>query len=125
MLCEQLVEEDSLRAVELVKQHPGKMWVLDGDLMRPLLEQPGGETPWHSRQYQSLPPVYAQNSSLEIAWTHVLDPPLPTISGSRIAPFFTEGWEGFSIDYPVDVEAAEQAVARGEAALPPLPAGVG
>lgn len=108
---------DSLRAVELCRQHPGKMWVLDGDLMRPLLPQPDGETPLHSRQYQALPKVYAQNSSLEIAWARVLADPVPTISGQRVAPFFTEGWEGFSIDYPADVEAAKQLVANGE----PLP----
>jgi CMP-N,N'-diacetyllegionaminic acid synthase len=113
---------DSLRAVELCRQHPAKMWTLDGDLMRPLLPQPEDETPLHSRQYQALPKVYAQNSSLEIAWTRVLDPPLPTISGSRVAPFFTEGWEGFSIDYPDDVELAERAVARGEAVLPTIAA---
>src|SRR5207248_1707065 len=111
---------DSIRAVEPVRQHPAKMWLLDGDLMRPLLPQPEDGTPLHSRQYQSLPKVYAQNSSLEIAWTRVLDPPLPKISGDRVAPFFTEGWEGFSIDYPADVEAAERAVARGEATLPRL-----
>jgi CMP-N,N'-diacetyllegionaminic acid synthase len=110
---------DSLRAVELSRQHPGKMWVLDGDLMHPLLPQPEGETPLHSRQYQALPKVYAQNSSLEIAWTRVLEPPLPTISGVRVAPFLTEGWEGFSIDYPADVETAERAVAEG-ARLPAI-----
>ncbi|WP_287313302.1 hypothetical protein [Moorena sp. SIO1G6] len=30
---------DSLRAVEKCQQHPGKMWVLNGSLMKPLLEQ--------------------------------------------------------------------------------------
>ena len=109
---------DSIRAVEPAKQHPGKMWTLDGDVLEPLLPQPKDETPLHSLQYQSLPKVYVQNSSLEIAWSRVLEPPLPTISGTRVAPFFTEGWEGFSIDYPGDVELAERAVARGEAVLP-------
>ena len=28
---------DSLRAVERCKQHPGKMWLLEGNLMKPLL----------------------------------------------------------------------------------------
>jgi CMP-N,N'-diacetyllegionaminic acid synthase len=112
---------DSLRAVEPCRQHPAKMWVLDGELIRPLLPQPEDETPLHSRQYQSLPTVYVQNSSLELAWTRVLDPPLPTISGSRLAPFFTDGWEGFSIDYPEDVALAERAVARGDAVLPSVP----
>jgi CMP-N,N'-diacetyllegionaminic acid synthase len=111
---------DSLRAVEPCRQHPGKMWVLDDELIRPLLPQPMGETPLHSRQYHSLPTVYAQNSSLEIAWTRVLDGPLPTISGNRVAPFFTDGLEGFSIDYPADVEAAERLVAQGATLPSPL-----
>jgi CMP-N,N'-diacetyllegionaminic acid synthase len=111
---------DSIRAVEPVRQHPGKMWTLAGDLLEPLLPQPEGETPLHSRQYQALPKVYAQNSSLELAWTRVLDDAVPTISGRRVAPFFTEGAEGFSIDYPADVELAERMLARGDAALPSI-----
>ena len=109
---------DSIRAVEPARQHPGKMWILEGELLEPLLPQPRGSTPLHSLQYQSLPTVYAQNSSLEIAWSSVLEPPLPTISGARVAPFFTDGWEGFSVDYPGDLELAERAVERGEAVLP-------
>ena len=67
-------EADSLRAVELVKQHPGKMWVLDEDgrTMRPLLDQSHLEIAWHEGQYPALPEVYAQNSALEIAWTRVV-----------------------------------------------------
>lgn len=112
---------DSIRAVERCRQHPGKMWTLAGDLIEPLLPQPEGETPLHSRQYQALPTVYVQNSSLEIAWRYVLDGPLPTISGRRVAPFLTEGVEGFSVDYPDDLERAERLVAAGEAELPRIP----
>ncbi len=119
---ERLVElgdrTDSIRAVEPARQHPAKMWTLAGDLLEPLLPQPEDETPLHSRQYQALPQVYAQNSSLELAWSRVLDDPVPTISGRRVAPFFTEGAEGFSIDYPEDLERAEALLARGEASLP-------
>ena len=114
------VDADSIRAVELVKQHPGKMWLVEGDLMRPLLEQGEGEVPFHSRQYAALPQVWVQNSSLEIAWRRVLDTKPPTIAGERVAPFFTEGHEGLSIDYPDDVERAERLVAAGEATLPAL-----
>jgi CMP-N,N'-diacetyllegionaminic acid synthase len=111
---------DSIRAVEPARQHPGKMWTLDGDLLEPLLPQPEGETPLHSRQYHALPRVWVQNSSLELAWSRVLAEPVPTISGHRIAPFFTEGAEGFSIDYPEDVERAERMVAQRAALLPPV-----
>ena len=60
---------DSLRAVEKCRQHPGKMWVVRGKRMMPLLPLSPPEQPWHSSQYQSLPAVYIQNASLEIAWT--------------------------------------------------------
>jgi N-acylneuraminate cytidylyltransferase len=111
---------DSIRAVEPCRNHPAKMWVVDGELMRPVLERPDPGTPWHSMQLQSLPAVYQQNSSLEIAWSRVLEGE-PSIAGERVAPFFTEGEEGFSIDYPGDLERAEQLVADG-AELPPVKA---
>ncbi|HEY6076707.1 MAG TPA: acylneuraminate cytidylyltransferase family protein, partial [Gaiella sp.] len=45
-------EADSLRAVELVKQHPGKMWLLadDGRTMSPLLDQSHLDVAWHAGQ---------------------------------------------------------------------------
>ena len=101
---------DSIRAVEPCRQHPGKMWVVHSDeLMSPLLPQPE-ELPFHSRQYAALPPVHVQNSSLEIAWTRVATED-HTIAGARVAPFFTDGLEGFSIDYPGDFERAEASAA--------------
>jgi CMP-N,N'-diacetyllegionaminic acid synthase len=119
---DQLVElgdrADSIRAVRLCHEHPGKMWVIDGDLMRPLLDQPDG-VPYHSRQYQSLPRVYVQDSSLEIAWMRALTVD-GSIAGRRVAPFTPEGAEGFSIDYPGDWDRAEEMLASGDAELPPV-----
>lgn len=111
------VEADSLRAVELCKQHPGKMWVLDGDLMKPLLDDGGKNPPWHSTPYQALPTVYTQNASLEIGWTRI---PLEhgTIAGKRIIPFFTEESEGFDINKQEDWWLAEIFLQRGLAKLP-------
>jgi N-acylneuraminate cytidylyltransferase len=109
---------DSIRAVRRCREHPGKMWVIDGELMRPLLDQPDG-VPNHSRQYQSLPAVYVQDSSLEIAWMRALSEH-DSIAGERVAPFLTEGAEGFSIDYPDDWRAAEEMMASGAAELPPV-----
>jgi CMP-N,N'-diacetyllegionaminic acid synthase len=112
-------EADSLRAVELVKQHPGKMWLLaeDGRTMRPLLDQSHLEVAWHAGQYQALPPVYTQNSALEIAWTRVVAD-TGTREGRVVTPFFTEGYEGFNVDDEEDWEAAERLVAAGSALLP-------
>jgi CMP-N,N'-diacetyllegionaminic acid synthase len=107
---------DSIRAVELCREHPGKMWVLDDDLIRPLLEQVPGEVPTHSRQYKSLPEVYVQNSSIEIAWTRITAH--SEIAGERVMPFFTDPDEGLTIDYEDDWAHAERLVASGEATLP-------
>ena len=112
-------EADSLRAVELVKQHPGKMWLLaeDGRTMSPLLDQSHLDVAWHAGQYQALPHVYSQNSALEIAWTRVVAE-TGTREGAVLAPFFTEGLEGFNVDDEEDWERAERLVASGEAVLP-------
>ena len=112
-------EADSLRAVELVKQHPGKMWLLSGDgrTMSPLLDQSELDVAWHAGQYQALPAVYSQNSALEIAWTRVVTE-TGTREGRVLAPFLTQGLEGFNVDDEEDWERAERLVASGEAALP-------
>ena len=63
------------------------------------------------------PPVYAQNSSLEIAWTRVVTE-RRDIAGTRVVPFLTDDAEGFTIDYPDDWDQAERWAASGEATLP-------
>ena len=112
-------QADSIRAVELVKQHPGKMWVLEGQTMRPLLEQSGLESAWHAGQYQALPQVYVQNSALEIAWTRVVAE-TGTREGRVLAPYLTEGLEGFNVDDEEDWARAEALVASGAATLPAI-----
>lgn len=112
-------EADSIRAVELVKQHPGKMWILsdDGRTMLPLLDQSDLDVAWHAGQYQALPEVYVQNSALEIAWTRVVSD-TGTREGRVLAPFLTHGLEGFNVDDEEDWARAERLVAEGVAKLP-------
>lgn len=98
---------DSIRAVSKVTSpHPGKMWMREGRVIRPVLsgKHPDG-TPYHSSPTQSLPEVYVQNASLEMAHRWVID--TGTISGSRIAPFFTDDLEGFDINTEADFTQAE------------------
>lgn len=111
---------DSLRAVEKCKQHPGKMWVVRGNRMVPLLPLSPAEQPWHSSQYQSLPEVYVQNASLEIAWSRVVFEG-GTIAGDVLMPFFTEGHEGFDVNHSEDWRLAEELAHSGMAKLPMVP----
>jgi len=108
---------DSLRAVEKCKQHPGKMWVVRGNRMTPLLPLGPPQLPWHSSQYPALPEVYIQNASLEIAWSRVVFEGR-TISGNALMPFFTEGYEGFDVNQPYDWHLAEELARTGQAKLP-------
>jgi CMP-N,N'-diacetyllegionaminic acid synthase len=110
---------DSLRAVEPVEQHPGKMWVIRGERMTPLMPLTPPEAPWHSQQKPTLPPVYVQNASLEIAWTQMT---LRTrsIAGHTLVPFLTEGDEGVDINGPQDWFWVEHLMQTGGAILPPV-----
>ena len=115
-------EVDSLRAVEKTRLHPGKMWLIQDKRMVPAVTELGGERnrpeqPWHSTPYQALPPVYAQNASLEIGWSRVILE-TGTIAGTVIMPFFTEGEEGFDINDEIDWSVAEELVRRGATELP-------
>jgi len=109
---------DSLRAVEKCTQHPGKMWIVEGARMRPLLTPPPGQV-WHSTPYQALPPVYVQNASLEIAWTRVVFEQ-HTIAGEILVPFITEGYEGFDINDEHDWMIAERLIADERVRLPKI-----
>jgi N-acylneuraminate cytidylyltransferase len=109
-------DADSLRAVRPVREHPGKMWRVTGELMEPFVPQTPGEVPTHSRQTAALEQLYVQDSSLEIAWTRIVAD--GEIAGRRVVPFFCEGVEGLAIDYPDDLERAEALAAADPALLP-------
>ena len=108
---------DSLRAIEKCSQHPGKMWIVRGKRMFPLLPFGSEQQPWHSSATQSLPLIYVQNASLEIAWTSVALEK-GSIGGEVIVPFFTEGYEGFDVNHPHDWQIAEELIRTGQASLP-------
>lgn len=116
------LSSDSLRAVEPVTQHPGKMWTWEGQghPIKPLLPQTRADgTPWHSSPTQTLPVYYVQNASLEMAWTANVETH-GTIAGRKVSPFFTEGTEGFDINTERDWREAEALLASGATVLPPL-----
>lgn len=111
---------DSLRAVEKCKQHPGKMWVIRGRRMTPLLPLSPAEQPWHSSQYAALPEVFVQNASLEIAWTRVIHE-TRTIAGHCVMPFLTVDSEGLDVNDEFDWRMAEWLLERNQARLPAVP----
>lgn len=101
----------SLRAVSPVSEHPGKAWQFVGQRIVPVLLQPSSQ-PFHDSQLASLPPVFVQNASLEIAWTSTVED-TGTISGPRVMGFLSEGYEGFDLNSPRDWLIAEQMILDG------------
>jgi N-acylneuraminate cytidylyltransferase len=115
-------EAHSLRAVQPAKEHPGKMWAWDGPgyPMTPLLSyQRSDGVPWHSSPTQTLPTFYMQNASLEMCWAYVARD-LNSITGKKVVPFLTEGYEGFDLNTDRDWHEAERLLAEGLVSLPAL-----
>ncbi len=110
---------DSLRAVEKCSQHPGKMWVIRGRRMVPLIPLGPADQPWHSSQYPTLPEVFVQNASLEIAYTRVVFEN-NTIAGDVLMPFLTKDYEGFDVNSHYDWKLAEELVRAGDGQLPEI-----
>ncbi len=111
---------DSLRGVELCKQHPGKMWIVNQQTMTPLLPISHLSQPMHSSQYASLPKVFVQNASIEFAFTSVLKK-YQNISGYKITPFITEGYEGFDLNDELDWFNMLNLIQLNKVNIPTLP----
>jgi len=103
---------ESIRAVQKCHEHPYKQWVVRDNRLLPLFPL------WdvNVQQTNSMPTVYWQNASLEMAWTRVLE--TGTITGYTIAPFFTKWLEGFDINQSEDWVTAEAIVKSGRVEVP-------
>ncbi len=108
---------DSLRAVEKCKQHPGKMWIYKDNYIKPLIKKYIKGTPWHSSQYASLPKIYIQNASIEIAWSKVALKK-NSISGNTIVPYFSKKNQGFDINEEEDFILLNELIKKNKKILP-------
>ena len=87
--------------------------------MLPVMPFTIGTTPWHSSQYAALPEIYAQDASLEIAWSRVALES-GSIAGEVIIPLVSQGLEGYDINEPEDLILAEHYLSIGAARLPTI-----
>lgn len=109
----------SLRAVEKCHEHPAKMFSISNGYLHNILPFVYGSAgaPGHSSQYPTLPPIYVQNASLELAWTATVEG-YGSIAGEVISAFLTVEDEGFDCNTANDFRVAELMVESGEAVLP-------
>lgn len=100
---------DTLRAVQQVTEHPGKMWVQKAGRIVPLLPFRDDSEYWHNSQTNTLAEIWVQNASLEIMRpTNITD--YESITGRSIVPFETTGIEGFDINTEADFARAVEIV---------------
>ena len=102
---------DTLRAVQRVSEHPGKMWVQKAGNIVPLLPFSGDQDFWHNSQTNTLPSVFVQNASFEILKPRNIET-FGSITGSNIVGFETQAYEGFDINSPSDFAEAERIYAE-------------
>ena len=102
---------DSLRAVSLVREHPGKMWKKNSNFIIPLMNIKISKQPSYNSQYKSLPKIFVQNASLEISKTSILNK-YKTITGKKVIPYFSKKFESFDINNPLDLEFAKYLVKK-------------
>jgi CMP-N,N'-diacetyllegionaminic acid synthase len=93
---------ESLRAIKLVSEHPGKMWVEKNNFIKALINGKVNKQPYYNSQYTTLPKVYAQDASLEISRLDVIKK-YKTITGKKILSYHPKNLEGFDINFPIDL----------------------
>lgn len=103
---------DSVRAVKTASEHPGKMWLINeyDNNMMPMFGFSNPGAPWHSSQTATLPKVFVQTASIEVVSSEVIS--RGTISGYRILPLVTEGFETIDINTDEDLEYARYLSSR-------------
>lgn len=104
---------NSLRAVELTKIHPGKIWTLNKPYIFPIFNKKIKGIPWHSSQYANLPNFYSQNASLEICNKEIFIKD-KLIANKKIIPFFTNKIEGIDINNEIDFIIANHFIDRNK-----------
>jgi len=109
---------DSLRAVQQVSEHPGKMWRVDGkNLASPYLNQDGFQIPTHSRATQSLEKLFVQNASLEITTVSSIFSS-NSIAGNSVLAFSMPEYEGLDVNSEMDFLFLEFLISTGKVRLP-------
>jgi len=107
---------DSIRALRLVSEHPGKMWRVDNHHEATTYLDQGGS---YNGPTQDLEKVFVQSSALEIVRiTAVRDH--HSISGDRVMAVDLAGVEGLDLNSEMDWLVMENLVARDPSLLPTL-----
>lgn len=97
-------EADSLRSIRLCSEHPYKMWVEDGQYIKPFVKDKDANA--HTFSYQRLPKVYIQNANIYITKPQTIRNKKSPV-GNIVIPFVMNEEESVDINTPFDFKFAE------------------
>lgn len=115
MVLFEALEADSLRAMELCRQHPHKMWTISQDVA--CTKTAFGGIRDHEKNYQQLPSFYIQNGALEMVWVETIEK-YNNLTGEIVIPYVTHGYEGFDLNTAMDWILGEELCKEGLVNLP-------
>lgn len=98
---------DSLRSVRLCKEHPYKMWVIEGNRLRSFLPPSEKLRDSHSLPYQALPKVYIQNACIDVIRPNTIWEK-NSVTGDDILSLLMDEVESFDINTELDFLIAEK-----------------
>jgi len=109
---------DSLRGMQPISEHPGKMWRINSDNeASPYLDQLNRDVPTHSSPTNTLEKLWVQNASLEfVRVSTILDK--KSLAGDRILKFELPGFEGYDLNTINDWKYLEFLIEQNPSLLP-------
>ncbi|MEW6748388.1 MAG: acylneuraminate cytidylyltransferase family protein [Candidatus Micrarchaeota archaeon] len=100
-------EADSVRSVRLCKEHPYKMWRIEGGELKHLIPEDQKPDQAHTLSYQVLPEVYVNNASIDVTKPSTVFGK-KSITGSKILALVMDELESHDINTPLDLLLAER-----------------
>ncbi|MEM2251344.1 MAG: acylneuraminate cytidylyltransferase family protein [Candidatus Hadarchaeales archaeon] len=105
-------DADSLRSVRLCKEHPYKMWVIEGNRLKSFVPLDKKPKNGHSLPYQILPKVYIQNACIDVIRPKTIWEK-KSVTGDEILALVMDEMESFDINTELDFIIAEELMKRG------------
>jgi CMP-N,N'-diacetyllegionaminic acid synthase len=99
-----LPDAHSLRSTKKVSEHPYKMWVKEGEYLKPFIEKKEGAQT--TAAYHLLPAVQIQNASIYITKSSTLAEFKNTV-GQQVVSFEMSAEESVDINDAIDIQLAE------------------
>lgn len=104
-------DADSVRSVRLCKEHPYKMWIVEGDRLRPFVPWNKKPKDAHTMAYHLLPEVYVNNASIDVTKPKTIFEK-KSVTGTEILPFVMDEIESIDINDQTDFILVEELIRR-------------